>query len=260
MRLAYPRVLDVPALPGPIAVVGDVHLNLGEGAVIEAFLAFLDRAATRVKTLVLLGDVFHTWSGAAEAQEFLPAVVLGRLRALAARGVKLCFQAGNRDFLFPSGVDLELDHWPQLVRMEWGGRHVLFTHGDLLCTSDTGYQLLRLFLRRRSGLPRLWSSHIPLSWRRSVIRLLRHASTQETQKKSMAYMDIDYEGAREWLDHYEADVLVAGHVHTGVHKQLPARDGLGVDKESFVLLDWEHGGTVVLLDKGGVQMMSPEAF
>ena len=260
MRLAYPRLLDVPTLPGPVAVVGDVHLNLGEGEVIEAFLGFLDRAATRARSVVLLGDLFHTWSGAAEADEFLPEVVLTRLRGLAARGVTLCFQAGNRDFLFPRGVDLDIDHWPQLVRMEWQARHVLFTHGDLLCTSDTGYQLLRLLLRRRSGDPRLWSSHIPLSWRRSVIRLLRHASTQETQKKSQAYMDIDYDAARAWLDHYDADVLVAGHVHTGVHRQLPAPEGAGAEKESFVLLDWEHGGSVIVLDEGGIQMVAPEDF
>ena len=66
-------------------------------------------------------------------------------------------------------------------------------------------------------------------------------------------MGIDYAVARAWLDAYDADVLVAGHVHTGVHHRLPGDR----PRDVLVLKDWEAGGGVVRWDGASVALVPP---
>ncbi len=255
-RVPTPPVLDVPALPGPVRVVGDVHLAEEGQAVAGLFARTLGELEGAGGSLVILGDLFNAWSGSAQAHEPFERLILDRLRRLEASGVKLVFVPGNRDFNFPLGVDLAITSWPDLVRMPWGDRTVLFTHGDRLCLADHGYQRLRQFLRRADGRPRLWSRLCPYGIQRGIARGLRQVSRVSTAKKPRMLMDIDYEAAAAWLDHYGADVLIAGHVHTGVHTVL-APGPAGERRESFVLLDWDRGGSVVVLDDTGVRMVAP---
>jgi len=255
-HVPLPPVLDVSALPGPVRVLGDVHLAARGTEVAGAFTATLHALEGQGGSLVLLGDLFDAWSGAAQAHEPFERLILGSLARLARSGVRLVFVPGNRDFNFPLGVDLPIEAWPDLVRMPWGGRTVLFTHGDRLCLADHGYQRLRRFLRRADGRPRLWSRLCPYGIQRGIARGLRQVSRTATSRKPRMVMDIDYEAAEAWLDHYRADVLLAGHVHTGRHRIL-AEGPSGVTRESFVLLDWDRGGSVIVLDEAGIRMVAP---
>ena len=56
------------------------------------------------------------------------------------------------------------------------------------------------------------------------------------RRKPYASMGLDYGLVRAWLGGYGADVLVAGHVHTGVHHRLAAAPAGDV----LVLRDWER--------------------
>ncbi|HEY6506800.1 MAG TPA: hypothetical protein VIY56_02230, partial [Vicinamibacterales bacterium] len=68
--------------------------------------------------------------------------------------------------------------------------------------------------------------------------------TRALKRKDRRWLDIDYGLARTWLTTTGADVLVAGHVHTGVHHRVPAEKPLDV----LVLKDWDHRGGVVKWD------------
>ncbi|MDJ0974108.1 MAG: UDP-2,3-diacylglucosamine diphosphatase [Planctomycetota bacterium] len=259
MTRTLPRIQDVAPLPMPVAVAGDVHIAADEPHVRDAFIRFVEaRAAVGAGTLVLLGDLFDAWWGPQQARDPFLVPVFDALRAADAAGMRLVFQAGNRDFCFEAADGIDIDFWSDVVRTEIGGRRVLLTHGDLLCVHDRGYQLLRRGLRGRQGRPRAWVRALPYGLMRYLAAGAREASKRETRRKPRAYMDIDYATARRWMDHAEVDVLVAGHVHTGVHHELPAADPDGRSRDILVLKDWERGGGVVLFDEQGLRLIAPE--
>lgn len=240
-------------MTAPVVVVGDVHLSPEHADVADRFEAWLASLAGRCAHLVLLGDVFEGWVSRRQTREPFVRRVLDRLGALAASGTKLAFQGGNRDFAFDGAPGLALDVWPDVVRTRWGSRTVLLTHGDLLCSADGRYQRMRRLLRSpvvdglRAALPYAAATYLA--------RGLRGLSEREVARKPYAAMGIDYALARGWLDAHGADVLVAGHVHTGVHHRLPGPAA----REVLVLKDWDAGGGVVVWDGATLSLRPPNA-
>jgi UDP-2,3-diacylglucosamine hydrolase len=240
-------------MTAPVVVAGDVHLSPEHPEVADRFRSFLAGLKGRCATLVLLGDVFDYWVGRRQARDPFERAVVESLAALAAEGTRLAFQGGNRDYAFDGADGLAVEVWPDLVQTRWGDRRVLLTHGDLLCTADVGYQRMRGFLR--SAPARAALASLPHGAARWFARGLRDLSDRETRRKSWASMGIDYGIARAWLDAHGADLLVAGHVHTGVHHRLPGDP----TRDVLVLKDWEAGGGVVRWDGRGVDLLAPEA-
>jgi UDP-2,3-diacylglucosamine hydrolase len=243
VKNGLPRVHDLAPMEPPVVVVGDVHASSAHPEIEARFLAYLKSLEGRGGTVVLLGDVFDWWVGRGQQGEPESRPVLDALRGLVASGVRLCFQAGNRDFAFDGADGLALDLWPDVVRTTWGARRVLLTHGDLLVSGDTSYLAMRRVLRSRLftwGRKRL----LPYRLLRGIAQALRRTTSRALRRKDRRWLDIDYGLARQWLSAADADVLVAGHVHTGVHHRLPAERPLDV----LVLKDWDHRGGVVSWD------------
>jgi UDP-2,3-diacylglucosamine hydrolase len=236
----------------PVTVVGDVHLSEREPEVAERFRDFLASLEGRGGTLVLLGDLFDLWAGREQSREPFARGVLEAIARVAASGVRTAFVPGNRDFTFDGADGLALEVWPDLVRTSWGGRNVLLTHGDLLCTADRGYLRMRGLLR--SGAGRVTISACPYAVRAWFARGLRRHSDRSGRHSPGARLGIDYGRATEWMEAHGADLLVAGHVHTGVHHRLPGP----VPREVLVLRDWDHGGGgVVRFDGRRVRLERP---
>jgi len=211
VALPIPPVVDLPAAALPLWVVGDVHLCLEDMAVMDRFLAWLETLEGRGGTLILLGDVFDLWVARRQQEDALPRHVLGRIQRLIDAGTKVAYMPGNRDLAFRGADGVELEVLTDPVRMQVGERTVVFTHGDGKRWLGDG---------------------------------VRNLSMRETGKKSQTSMDIDYAEALRWMEHYEADMLVAGHVHTGLHHRHPGPP----EREIFVLKDWEHGGSVITFE------------
>lgn len=249
--LPIPAVHEVAPMAPPVVVAGDVHLCAEQPEVVRHFVTWLEGLRGMGGTLVLLGDVFDLWVGRPQQVDPLPRAVLPHLRALAAAGTRLVFMPGNRDLLF-RGVDgVQIECWPDPVRTRWGERTVLLTHGDQLCTADRAYQAMRRFFYGPGG--HALDLLLPYRAKRWLGDGLRRLSARETARKSRPSMDIDYGEALAWLEAHAADLLVAGHVHTGVHHVHagPPR------REVMVLRDWERGGGVVTFDRAGVSLAAP---
>ena len=232
-----PPVLDVAAMDPPVVVAGDVHLSPEHPGVAARFERFLEGLRGRCSTLVLLGDVFDTWVGRRQGRD------------------RLAFVAGNRDYAFDGrdeGGALPVEVWPDVVRTTWGGRSVCLTHGDLLCTADAAYLGMRRFLR--SAPARAGLAALPYRAATYLARGLRDLSNRETRRKPHASMGIDYGLARRWLEAADADVLVAGHVHTGVHHRLSGPR----PRDVLVLKDWDAGGSVVRWDGRTIALAPPD--
>jgi UDP-2,3-diacylglucosamine hydrolase len=253
MAPRMPRLLDLPPMEAPVTVVGDVHLDERLPEIERRFLAWLRRQEGRGGTVVLLGDVFDAWIGSGQEREAAVQPALEALRRLAASGVRLCFQPGNRDFLLKRLPGVALEPWPDVVRTTWGGRRVLLTHGDLLVTEDPGYQRMRRILRARSFQTLL--AAVPYRGRQGLAQALRRASARANRRKARRMLDIDYGLARRWLEEAQCDLLVAGHVHTGVHHRLEGPTA----REGRVLKDWDREGGVVRFDGSRVALLSEAA-
>ena len=234
-----------------VVVAGDVHLTPEDPRGAAAFERWVASLTGRVATLVLLGDVFDYWVGRRQAAEPFPRRILQGLARLRAAGTRLAFLAGNRDYAFDGAEGIEIEVWPDVVRTTWGSRRVVLTHGDLLCTGDGRYQAMRRVLRSRPARGAL--AALPHGAATYLARGLRDLSLRETARKPYASMGIDYGCAKRWLEAYDADVLVAGHVHTGVHHRL---EGERV-RDVLVLKDWQAGGGVVRFDGDAVALVPP---
>lgn len=244
------KPFELAPMDAPVVVVGDVHLTPSRPDVTAAFHRFLEGLPGRCAHLVLLGDIFEAWVSRRQAREPAVRETLDRLSALAAAGVRLAFQGGNRDFAFDGAPGLALDVWPDVVKTRWGGRTVLLTHGDLLCSADARYQRMRRLLRSPPvGALRRALPYAATAW---VAEGLRGLSEREVARKPYRAMGIDYALARRWLEAAGADLLVAGHVHTGVHHRLASGT-----HEVLVLKDWDAGGGVAHFDGETVSLRSP---
>lgn len=246
-----PDVLDVSDLPMPVTVVGDVHLTANEPDVVHRFSAFLAQRATQGGTLVLLGDIFDWWVGREQAtRNPFAREALDPLKAVADAGVRLIFLAGNRDYAFEGCDGLDLELWPDVVRTRIGSRSVVMSHGDLLCSEDRGYLRMRAWFRSPAG--RWLLRTLPYRWTSYIARGLRDLSDRSTRRSRGAQLGIDYGLAAAWLDGYEADALVVGHVHTGVHHELPGKDGV---RDVYVLRDWSRASNAVEMDGETIRLV-----
>ena len=239
---AVPRIHDVAPMSAPVTVVGDVHLTPTDPEVAEQFLVFLNEMESVGGHLVLLGDVFDWWVGGRQVNEPFEKDILDALRAVSAAGVTLAFQAGNRDYPFAGAPGLSIDIWPDVVRTNWGDRKVVLSHGDLLCTADRSYLRMRRFLRSRPAMAGV--RLLPYGAATTCAEGLRNISRRAVPRKPKKHLGIDYGEAARWLEAYEADVLVLGHVHTGVHHRIDgARPG-----EVLVLSDWHAAPNAIRFD------------
>ena len=226
--------------------IGDVHLSPSAPARTKLFLRFLDVAAARAQAIVILGDLFDYWVGARQAT--LPEYrdVLHALQQTAARGCKLFFIAGNRDFHFNGrltrelGIEVMPD--PRVVQLD--NRRVHLTHGDLLCEGDYAYQRLRKLLR--NPLVMAVTRLLPLSVALRMAQGLRRKSKAEIATKTMAEMDLT-PGAVTRVFEGGADVLICGHVHKPRHEK---QEVAGRRCELLVVSDWQESARYVQYENG----------
>lgn len=227
------------AQPETVALfVSDLHLNDSMPGTAAAFFHFLETEATRTESLYLLGDIFEYWAGDDDLQTPFNRKVCDALRAVSARGVKLYWIAGNRDFLvgpaFAAEAGLSLLQEPHIV--EIAGLTILLVHGDAQCTDDTAYMAFRTQVRNPG-----WQQSFlakPLAERKAIIEGMREGSRTAQKEKSMEIMDVNRAEIERLFSRYGVTRIIHGHTHRpGVHETAG-----GV---RYVLPDWDCEGKVV---------------
>lgn len=232
-------------------VVGDLHLDLSRPEQVEAFVAWLDGLG-KCPQLVILGDLFEYWVGMAQADSEGGRRALGALRACSARGTRLDFLLGNRDFLLDGRFAAATGgrvHPAGLLGTTPRGERVLFLHGDELCTADRAYQRLRRVLR--SGPLRFLAPRLPAGVTRAAARRLRRASRSAVAAKPAPEKAQSPSAAAAHLAAAGADVLVVGHAHRFRDERL---DGGG----RWIVVDG-FGGPLdqILVDPDGTLVPGP---
>jgi UDP-2,3-diacylglucosamine hydrolase len=237
-------------VPTAALFVSDLHLAPERPAVTRAFLDFLGGAEAPV--LYILGDLFEAWVGDDDDSP-LAQSVMGALAAASARGIRLHFLAGNRDFSvgqrFARRTGAHLLGDQESVSI--AGRNLLLLHGDTLCTDDAAYQRFRRRIRNPWVLGLL--RRLPLAARRRIAQRWREASARHNSNKPEYIMDVNERAVTEAFRTSQAELMIHGHTHR------PGRHRYRIDgreRERVVLGDWTdvQGWYAHLEDSGSLEL------
>jgi len=212
------------------------------------FLRFLAAEARGGSALYILGDLFDHWIGDDDADEPFNRGVMDALGAVAATGVEISFQHGNRDFLMSGRAalrgGLRLIHDPT-VRDLFGTRTLLM-HGDTLCTDDVRYQRFRARVRRPIVVRTFLA--LPRGLRRAIAGGVRSVSESEKDVKPPEVMDVSAPTVEAALRANGYPRLIHGHTHR------PGRHVHAIDGqtcERWVLGDWYERASYLRCDARG---------
>jgi UDP-2,3-diacylglucosamine hydrolase len=225
------------SIAGTARFISDLHLREERPDLTQRFAVFLaDTAAANVEVLFILGDLFEYWIGDDDLDAPFNEEVCNLLRSASDMGPRICFIAGNRDFLIgtrfaaAAGIDL----LPETTVVSAGGAATLLMHGDTVCTDDLPYQEFRRMVRS----PQWQEAFLdrPLSERRAEVEKLRKRSAEAMLGKTAAIMDANPGAIRGALLAHECTRLIHGHTHRPGHEQIMLDS---VRAERWVLSDWD---------------------
>lgn len=127
--------------------LADAHLRQPQDHNYRQMLDLLDQQQD-LDGLFLLGDIFEVWLGYKHLVFSAYVPILEKLRQLSVAGTQLYFVEGNHDFnlgpYFTETLNCTVITDQQLIN--WDGKQLLLSHGDLLNPSKS-YQRLRAFWR-----------------------------------------------------------------------------------------------------------------
>ena len=228
----------------------DLHLDPARPETTAQFLQLLEGPARDAAALYLLGDLFEVWLGD-DAPDPLGQQVAAALRGLAQRGIAIFLMQGNRDVLLGDRYCEEAGatFLPDPTLLTIGGRRVLLTHGDALCTDDGSYQRLRSLLRDpqvRKGLLAL-----PFDRRRALAEEARAGSRDHLAQADEYITDVNPQAVAHAMRGAGVDLLLHGHTHRpAVHRfELDGRPHTRI-----VLGDWSRGPSVLRWDEAGYEL------
>ena len=156
--------------------------------------------------------------------------VLRAFADLSDAGVEIHFVIGNHDFwagrFLKSHLRFQIH---ERLKIEIGGRRVLFVHGDGINPHDVGYRIYKRFARAR---PIVWLfGLIHPDWAmgiaQAVARGSRHLKKVEDLSQGSEVAPLR-EFAKRALADGDADVVMCGHSHYPVIEEYPTPDGTGL--------------------------------
>jgi len=227
--------------------IADAHLRHMQDKNYQHLLDFLDQQQN-LDALFLLGDIFEFWLGYKHVVFSAYVPLLEKLRQLSGAGTKLYFVEGNHDFnlgpYFSQSLDCTLIPDQQLV--EWDGRKLLLSHGDLLNPSKN-YQRLRTFwrcypLRQLSKIVHpdlVWAFGIWLS----DMGRKKKRSRQSWDPSPLLHPFAESELARE------ADAILCGHFHQPLNKEYQGKQIIAVG-------DWIKQYSYAEMIDGNIELKS----
>jgi len=196
----------------PIAIVADAHLG-GPGGPAGPLVAQLQALPGQgCRRLVLMGDLFQAWVGFRSFETAEVRAVVAALRDLPARGVRIDYVEGNRDFFLAGSPYADaFDRIALETSFEVGGVRYLAVHGDGLNDQDWKYR----FWRRLSK-----SAPVRLAVRappRALANQMVHSTERRLSRPNFKHRAALPEAAiRAYAARRLAeghDVLLLGHFH-----------------------------------------------
>lgn len=230
-----------------IVFISDLHLQVDRPDITQRFDHFLMWARQYAKSIYILGDLFHVWSGDDCADSFSLSIA-DKLSAFHHHGIAIYFMAGNRDFLlgqdFAARAGMTMIEEP--YRLNLGTSACLLTHGDRYCLEDKRHQWFRAFTRNR------WFTHLflklPVRWRQYLTGGIRKRS-QAYQQHYQVNTEVSAKAVIVEMQRYQVDMMIHGHTHQPGMVQYDAQGQENITYKRFVLSDWDDTPQFLCYDK-----------
>ena len=233
--------------------ISDLHLTPERPLPVQLFHRFIFEVAQNSQSLYILGDFFEAWVGDDHLLKPFNQDIANALNSLAARGVKVFFLPGNRDFLvgpaFAKAAGLTLLSDP--TQIDLYGIATLLAHGDQFCTDDDTYQAFRRQVRDP-----VWQQQFlaqPLPQRLAMAAALRERSEHAKADKKPEIMDVNADAIRAAVETYPVCRIIHGHTHRPAHHTITLH---GKTVERWVLPDWYESGGYLACDERGCRLLS----
>ena len=228
-----------------IYFISDLHLEPAQKAITDGFLSFLD-SLKDAEELYILGDFFEVWIGDDYSNEYIE-LINQTLQQCSARGTKIYFMHGNRDFLVGQAwcddAHCELLDESKLITL--GDDSILLMHGDSLCTDDVEYMKARVMLRNPQWQEQLLAKSIPE--RIEFAKQVRNESKESQKGKSYEIMDVNQEAVDKALSEANCITMIHGHTHRpNIHHWKFE----GENRIRYVLGDWGNKGWFIKWQAG----------
>jgi UDP-2,3-diacylglucosamine hydrolase len=228
-----------------IYFISDLHLEPVQKAITDGFLSFLD-SLKDAEELYILGDFFEVWIGDDYSNEYIE-LINQALQQCSARGTKIYFMHGNRDFLVGQAwcddAHCELLDESKLITL--GDDSILLMHGDSLCTDDVEYMKARVMLRNPQWQEQLLAKSIPE--RIEFAKQVRNESKESQKGKSYEIMDVNQEAVDKALSEANCITMIHGHTHRpNIHHW----EFEGENRIRYVLGDWGNKGWFIKWQAG----------
>ncbi|HEY2291335.1 MAG TPA: hypothetical protein VGM86_11600 [Thermoanaerobaculia bacterium] len=195
-----------------IAIVADAHLGGPGGPVgplIDQLRALPGQGCRR---LVLMGDLFQAWVGFRSFETADVRAVVAALRDLRARGVRIDYVEGNRDFFLAGSPYADaFDHLALETSFEVGGGRYLAVHGDGLNDKDWKYRFWRRL--SKSALVRLAVRATPRALAHKIVHSTERRLSRTNFKHRAALPEAAIRAYAERRLAEGHDVLLLGHFH-----------------------------------------------
>lgn len=191
--------------------ISDLHLSDATVQTTTLFLKFLDNIGKETDALYILGDLFQFWIGDDDRSTFNEQIKAALKNA--SNKIPIYLMPGNRDFLFgrvfalESGVTLLSDPY----KIDLYGKKTLLTHGDILCTKDVEYHLLRNFIRFPYGIKIFLK--LPLAIRLWFAKKVQKYIAKIKLSKAKEVLAIQTEDLKNLIHKFDSEQIIHGHVH-----------------------------------------------
>lgn len=226
-----------------LVFVADVHLVEGD-AEAEPFHRFLRSLAGRVRTCVIVGDLFNVWIARRRFLSKDQARLLDVLRETSRRGVTFKYVEGNRDYFVGEswGGDPFAEVAGDRLEERAGPARILASHGDLVNLADRQYRLWRA--ATRSVAARGLLSLLPSGTGRALANGLeaRLRGTNMRHKGSLPEPMLRDYARRAFTAGFSHVVL--GHFHQETRMELEGGT-------LWILPDWRAGRRYLRFDASG---------
>lgn len=202
--------------------ISDIHLGLQslefEKSKERLLVKFLEFAKNNCDELFIVGDLFDYWFEYNRVYQKGFFRTLTALQDLTERGVKLHYFIGNHDFLHRDFFVKEIGAvlYSDPISVILNGSKFFIGHGDGMVKNDTGYNILKFFLRNRVTQKLYSFIHPDLGI--ALASKTSKTSRDYTAKKDYGETDGLFDAAKQKIDD-GYDYVLFGHIHKQIFKQ-----------------------------------------
>lgn len=237
-----------------LVFISDLHLSADTFNKNQLFYNLMAKWQHEVDALYILGDLFDSWLGDDDHTTFSREMEQTFKKFSATKPIY--FISGNHDFALgkdfakQSGITI----LPDCSVITAGTNRILLSHGDVFCTLDKDYQMMKRILRNPVLLFIL--KRIPISWRYKIKEKLELESSKSFNTKPAATYHVVDDTVRKIATKHNANIVIHGHTHQPDRYVI---DNLSREIIRFEIPDWADRppGGYVLLDNDSIKIHIP---